>query len=233
VVGYVFYRIFNFLFGIFMQFFTLRLSMDLGLGIKRKVFTAILESDWMSLTQYHSGDLVNRILSDSSTISSFVLDQVPAVIVQCIQFIAAFSLLTYYDWSLTIVALVGIPLYLFVIKLKGKRLRDYNMRAQEITSKNMSFLSESMTNIMVIKSFTLVPEFIRRYRKVHDEMYDWTMEKTRYGIVTGVITGTLSKMLGYVITAFILYRVITGSLSIGMLAAFGILMGQVSGPVSS
>ena len=61
---YLIYKTVSYLYSLFMQFFTLRLSMDLALGIKRKVYATILESDWLSLTQYHAGDLVQRVSSE-------------------------------------------------------------------------------------------------------------------------------------------------------------------------
>ncbi len=72
-----------------MEFFTLRLSMDLAMGIKRKVYATILESDWMALTQYHAGDLVQRVSSDADTVSGFAMSTVPGLIVQAVQFVVA------------------------------------------------------------------------------------------------------------------------------------------------
>jgi len=233
VLVYLVYKVIAYCYSVFMQFFTLRLSMDLGLGIKRKVYATILEGDWLSLTQYHSGDLVQRVNGDAETVSNFAMNTVPSMIVQVVQFVAAFSLLVYLDWSLTLVAFVGVPLYLFVIKLKGKRTRDYQRRNLELGAKHSSFMFESMANIMVIKSFMLVPEFIRRYRRIHDEMYDLTIEQTKYGIVTGLIIGLVGRVLGLAVTLFLLIRLLDGHITLGVLMAFGMLRSQVSGPVNS
>lgn len=233
LLGYALYKLISYAFSLFMQFFTLRLTMDLGLGIKRKVFATILEGDWLSLTRYRAGDLVQRISGDADTISSFAMSSVPGLIVQVVQFIAAFGLLLYLDWTLAIVALIGVPMYLFVIRLKGRRTRDYNKRSLELGSRNSSFLYESMSNIMVIKSFMLVREFINRYRNLHKEMYNLTYEKTKYGIVTGAIIGIVGRFLRYGILIFLLTRVLNGDITLGVLFAFGMLSGMVSGPVNS
>ncbi|GHU78652.1 SAV1866 family putative multidrug efflux ABC transporter [Clostridia bacterium] len=233
LVGYLLYKVVMFAWSLFMQFFTIRLSMDCGLGIKRLVFKAILESDWMSLAEFHSGDLVNRITGDADTVSGFVLDTIPSMIVTVIQFIAASAMMIYFDWRLMLLAMIGVPMYLFVIRVKARRTRDYNKRGRELASENGSFLNESMYNIMVIKSFMLVPEFLKRYRKIHDKMYDLTYETKRYGIVTGLLIGSVSKVVGYAITGFMLYRILEGQLSIGVLAAYSVLYGQVAGPVNS
>ncbi|MDR2657940.1 MAG: ABC transporter ATP-binding protein/permease [Oscillospiraceae bacterium] len=233
VVGYVLYKIVMFCWSLFMKFFTLRLSMDCGLGIKRLVFKAVLEADWMSLAGFHSGDLVNRIAGDADTISGFVLNTIPSLVVQCVQFIAASAMLIYFDWKMMIIALIGVPMSLFVIRVKAKRTRDYNKRSLELGSENSSFLNESMYNIMVVKSFMLVPEFLKRYRKIHDKMYDLTYERTRYGIVTGLMLGLVGRVVGYGITVFMLYRILEGELTYGVLAAYSLLYGQVAGPVNA
>ncbi len=233
VAVYFIYKIVSYCYSLFMEFFTLRLSMDLALGIKRRIYATILESDWLSLTQYRAGDLVQRVSSDADTVSGFAMSTVPGMIVQIIQFIVAFGVLVSLDWTLTLIAFVGVPMYLFVIRLKGKRTRDYNKRQLELGSKNSSFLYESMANIMVIKSFMLVPEFIRRYRALHQEMYDLSVEKKKYGIVTGAIIGILGRFLSAGVMIFLGLRLIDGHITFGTLTAFGMLSGMVSGPVNS
>lgn len=233
LVVYLIYKVISYAYSLVMQFFTLRLSMDLALGIKRKVYATILESDWLSLTQYHAGDLVQRVSGDADTVSGFAMSTVPSMIVQAVQFVVAFTVLVSLDWTLTLIAFVGIPMYLFVIKLKGKRMRDYSARSLALGSKNSSFLYESMANIMVIKSFMLVPEFIRRYRVIHQEMYDLTVEKTKYGIVTGAVIGMVGRVLGLMVSVFLLLRLIDGHTTFGTLAAFTMLRSAVSGPVTA
>ena len=233
IVAYVLYKILMFCWNLFMTFFNMRLEMDCSLGIKRKVFAAILEGDWMSLTRFHSGDLVNRIAGDSDTIAGFVLGTIPSLIVQIVQFIAASALLIYYDWKLMVIALLGVPMYMFVIRLKARRTRDYSKRGRELGSKNGSFLNESMANIMVIKSFALVPEFLKRYKNIHNEMYALNYETKRYSIVTGLIVNFVTGIVGLGISAFMWYRLLDKQVTFSVIVAYGALYGQVAGPVSA
>lgn len=233
VVGYVVYKLISYGYSLFMEFFTLRLQMDLAMGIKRDVYATILESDWLSLTQYHAGDLVQRVSGDADTVSGFAMSTVPSLIVQAVKFVVALAALIYVDWTLLIIAFIGIPLSLFTIALKGRRTRDYNKRSLELGSKNSSYLYESMANLMVIKSFMLVPQFIRRYRAIHEEMYSLTLEKKKYGIVTGLMTGSIGRVLRLVIYVYFGVRLIDGYISWGDLAFFQMISGMVSGPVNS
>lgn len=233
VLGYLVYKVVTYLYSLFMQFFSLRLSMDLALGIKRKIYATILEGDWLSLTKYRAGDLVQRATSDAETVSGFAMSTVPSMISQAVQFVVALVALLTQNGILSLLAFIGIPMYLFVIRLKGKRIRDFSKRSLELGAKHSSFLYESMANIMVIKSFMLVPDFIRRYRALHQQSYDLTVEQKKYGIVTGAVIGMVGRVVS--IAMFVLFTVllIDGKMTMGALAAFGMLSGRVSGPVTT
>ena len=232
VVGYLAYKIISYLYSLFMEFFTLRLSVDLGLGIKRKVYASILESDWLSLTQYRAGDLVQRVSGDADTISGFAMSTVPSMIVQAVQFVLALGVLIYMNPSLVFIAFLSVPLTLLTIGVKARRTRDYNKRSLELGSKNSSFLYETMSNIMVIKSFMLVPLFIQRYRDIHEEMYQLSLEQKKYGIVTGAMLGMVGRVFNIGVMLFMVIQLIDGKVTWGTLTAFGMLSSQVSGPLN-
>ena len=233
IVGYFVLKVVTYLYSLFMDFFTLRLSTDLGRGIKRKIYATILEGDWLSLTQYRAGDLVQRATGDAETVSSFAMTTVPQMISQVVQFVVAFAALVTQNGLLTLLAFIGIPLYLLAIRVRGKRNRDYSKRSLDLSSRHSSFLYESMANIMVIKSFMVVPQFIKKYRALHQEAYDLAVERKKYGIVTGAILGMVGRVVGMGMTLFFTVLLIDGKMSMGALAAFGMLSSRVSGPVNA
>lgn len=67
--------------------------------IKNDIFAKILVTDWESLTDYHTGDLVTRWSSDASNISSGILNWIPNLIIYTFRFISALAIVLYYDPS--------------------------------------------------------------------------------------------------------------------------------------
>ena len=57
------------------------IGMRVDSEIKSDIFSKILVTDWESLTQYHTGDLLTRWGSDSSNISNGVLNFIPNLII--------------------------------------------------------------------------------------------------------------------------------------------------------
>lgn len=56
--------------------------------IKNDIFAKMLVTDWESLTDYHTGDLVTRWSSDASNISSGILNWIPNLVIYIFRFIS-------------------------------------------------------------------------------------------------------------------------------------------------
>ena len=90
------------------------LSMKVDAEIKADIFSKILVTDWESLTNYHTGDLLTRWSSDASNISSGVLNFLPNTIIYIFRFISAFLMVVYYDASFAVFAFLGMPVSLLL-----------------------------------------------------------------------------------------------------------------------
>lgn len=64
---------------------------------RTNIFAKMLVTDWESLTEYHTGDLVTRWSSDASNISNGILNWVPNLIIYTFRFISALAVVLYYD----------------------------------------------------------------------------------------------------------------------------------------
>lgn len=85
------------------------ISLKVDSEIKNDIFAKMLVTDWESLTEYHTGDLVTRWSSDASNISSGILNWVPNLIIYTFRFISALAVVLYYDPTFALFALLGIP----------------------------------------------------------------------------------------------------------------------------
>ena len=123
------------------------LSMKVDAEIKTDIFSKILVTDWESLTNYHTGDLLTRWSSDASNISSGVLNFVPNAIIYLFRFISAFSMVIYYDASFAVFAFLGMPVSLILSKTLLKRMVNNNKRSAAMGAKMSGFNQETFSNI--------------------------------------------------------------------------------------
>lgn len=104
--------------------------------IKNDIFAKMLVTDWESLTDYHTGDLVTRWSSDASNISSGILNWIPNLIIYTFRFISALAIVLYYDPTFALFALLGIPFSALLSKPLLKRMRDNNQRSAAMNVKS-------------------------------------------------------------------------------------------------
>lgn len=82
--------------------------------IRADVYDKIMDADWEALSQYHSGDLLNRVDNDVSNVSASVLGWVPDFVTRILQFAGTLGIILYYDPTLALLALISAPITLLV-----------------------------------------------------------------------------------------------------------------------
>ena len=65
--------------------------------IQAEIYNRILITNWESLEQFRSGDLLNRLNSDAATIANGVTSFIPSLISSVVQFLGAFCIILFYD----------------------------------------------------------------------------------------------------------------------------------------
>ena len=59
-------------------------------GIRKKVFRRILDTNWLDISKYHSGDLMTRLTSDVQSISEGISNTIPTIIRLIIELLVTF-----------------------------------------------------------------------------------------------------------------------------------------------
>ena len=129
------------------------ISLKVDSEIKNDIFAKMLVTDWESLTEYHTGDLVTRWSSDASNISDGILNWVPNLIIYTFRFISALAVVLYYDPTFALFALLGIPFSALMSRPLLRRMRNNNQKSAAMNAKMYGFNQEAFSNIQTIKAF--------------------------------------------------------------------------------
>lgn len=119
------------------------ISLKVDSKIKNDIFAKMLITDWESLTDYHTGDLVTRWSSDASNISSGILNWIPNLIIYTFRFISALAVVLYYDPTFALFALLGIPFSALMSRPLLRRMRNNNEKSAAMNAKMYGFNQEA------------------------------------------------------------------------------------------
>ncbi len=201
--------------------------------IRADIYDKILEADWEESSEYHSGDLLNRLNSDVSAVSSSVLGWIPSLITKSFQFISSFLVILYYDRTLALLALVSAPFTILVSRSLMKRMRQYNKKMKEASSKTLSFNQESFQNVQTIKSFGMVRSFGKKMRNVQEEYKDIALEYNKFAVGTSAVMSLAGMVVSTLCFGWGVYRLWKGFISYGTMTMFLQLAGTLSAAFSA
>lgn len=205
-----------------------RINIKVNNEIQAEVFDKILVADWISMKEFHSGDLLNRLNGDVNTVASSILSWIPSLITRSAQFFGILAIILYYDPTMAVIALGSAPVMLIVSKTLMKKMRDYNKRMRQVSSDVMSFNEESFQNIQSIKAFDLVGLFSKRLRDVQQNYKDVFLDYNKFSVYTSSFMSVVGMFVAYACFGWGVYRLWTGHITFGTMTLFVQLSGQLS-----
>lgn len=201
--------------------------------LQGEIFGRILRTDWQSLEQFRSGDLLNRISSDSGTVAGGVTGFVPSLISCAVQFAGAFLIMLYYDPIMSLIALVGVPLTGLCSTLLVRRMRMHNREMKESQAGVMSFQQESFQNITTIKAFGIMERYHSRMQAVQKEYAKKYLDFNWFSVCTSALMSLLSLAAYIGCFGWGVYRLWQGGISYGEMTMFLQLSGMLGSAFSS
>ena len=202
-----------------------------GFGIRKMVYRRILDTTWLDISKYHTGDLMTRLTSDVSAVSDGISSTIPKIIRLIVELVVTFFTLAYYDIKLALFALLVAPIAMLTSVWMGRKLKYLQIKVQQSESNYRSFMQESLANILIEKSFCLEDYSEERLTKLRDERIYWVFKRSRTNMFASAAMG-LSFQLGYVV-AFVWGAICIAKKTItyGTMTMFLELVNRIQAPI--
>lgn len=205
------------------------IGMRVDSEIKSDIFAKILVTDWESLTQYHTGDLLTRWGNDASNISNGVLNFIPNLIIYLFRFISALVVVVVNDVSFAVFAFLGMPVSLLLSKTLMRRMVNNNKRSAAMGAEMSGFNQETFSNIQTIKAFDLIPFYTNKLKRLQADYISMRLEFQRMSMGTSLLLSVVSMLVSYAAYGWGIYRVWSGAIDYGTMTLFLSLSGTLTG----
>lgn len=205
------------------------IGMRVDAEIKSDIFEKILVTDWESLTNYHTGDLLTRWSADASMISNGVLNFIPNTIIYLFRFFSAFAMVIYYDWTFAVFAFLGMPVSVLLSKTLLRRMVNNNKRSAAMGARMSGFNQEAFSNIQTIKAFDLIHLYIERLKQLQKDYITMKLDFQKMSIWTSLLLSTVGMIVSYASYGWGIYRVWSDAISYGTMTLFLSLSGTLTG----
>lgn len=206
------------------------------LGIKaqntmqRQMVDRLLRSEWRGRERYHSGDVINRLEQDVSTVVTFVTETLPGTLSVAAMFIGAFVYLVNMDTVLAVITVGILPLFLLTSRLYISRMRKFTRRVRRSDSRVQSILQETVQHRMLIKTLECGPLMVRRLGAGQASLRRHVRRRTAFSVFSNLmLNGGFS--IGYLVAfSWGAVRLAHGTLTFGGMTAFLQLVFRIQSP---
>ncbi len=129
-------------------------SSSVGLSdLRTMTFNHLLRRSVLHVQSERRGNLVSRVTSDVTTLQEFMEWGGVSLVVASSQVLLATTVMFFYQWRLALISLVGVFLYLLLMRWFQRILRKNYDSVRIEVGKSLGVLSESITAIPVVRAY--------------------------------------------------------------------------------
>jgi len=192
----------------------------------------------LSLDYFHrrrTGEVISRVTNDVVVLNESIDIGFNQLVTESILVIVFSCFLFILSWKLTLLSMVIMPAVFGFIWLTGRKLRKYSERSQKRMADVNSVLEESVSNIRIVKAFSMEKFEMKKFFRATYEYFRSLLRMTRIRHLTSPINDTLATVAGIAILLFAGSRIIagTGELDAGDFMTFVLAMFSMIKPVKS
>jgi ATP-binding cassette, subfamily B, bacterial len=216
------------LIGLAESYLTERISQGIIFDLREQLFDRLMHQSVGFYTHNRAGEVMSRIGNDVNDIENVVADTVFGVANNAIVAGTTLGLMIAFDWRLTLVALVMIPLLALPMRRAGRRV----YAARGATQRKLAELTAYLQEVLGISGALLVKAFVRerseqaRFRQVNDELRHLEIRASMIGRRFSTVMRVLQTTGPALIILAGGWLVIHGSASVGTVFVFATVLTQ-------
>lgn len=187
-----------------------KLSMNTVYVMREELFAKISRLPIGYTDSHKHGDIMSRMTNDVENLSTAVSQSLTSLLSAVLTLVGAFSMMLYYSPVMTLVAVVTIPLTVFVSSMLAKFMRKYFTRRQRLLGQLNGQVEEMVTGYKTVVAYGKEPEAIENFGKVSEEFRSCSISARVWGSIMGPVMNFIGNFQYVLLAAAGGYLILTG-----------------------
>jgi subfamily B ATP-binding cassette protein MsbA len=180
----------------------------------------------------HSGRFISKFSYDVNQVTGAATEVFVTLVKDSLTIVALLGVMIYYNWKLTLISLVILPIISLVVRWVSQRMRRLNSELQTKMGDMTHVVDESVKGYRVVKLFDGYPYELKRFA----DIANWIRRFQNKIVITGTFSVSLIQLMTALALALIVFIAAkqnsgTQNLSVGEFAAFFGSMGLLFSPI--
>ncbi|PZL60434.1 SAV1866 family putative multidrug efflux ABC transporter [Staphylococcus aureus] len=199
--------------------------------IRKKLYNHLQALSARFYANNQVGQVISRVINDVEQTKDFILTGLMNIWLDCITIIIALSIMFFLDVKLTLTALFIFPFYILTVYVFFGRLRKLTRERSQALAEVQGFLHERVQGISVVKSFAIEDNEAKNFDKKNTNFLTRALKHTRWNAYSFAAINTVTDIGPIIVIGVGAYLAISGSITVGTLAAFVGYLELLFGPL--
>lgn len=197
----------------------IKVSTTLEMDMKKDIFNSILMSKYSDFNKVDKGKLINNIESDSSVFSDLLSNNMN-IVINSINLVTSFCIMTYISPILTLVLILTLPITGIIYMISGNKIKSREVKYRDAYDSFFSFLNETIYGLKFLKLFNSEKGRSNDFTNIIDYIYSIQISKFDIQQISGILINIVSFLANTLSLILGIFLIFEGKLSLGMLTAF-------------
>lgn len=195
-------------------------SMEVTYRLRQDISTKINRLPLRFFDKISQGEVLSRVTNDVDVVNQTLNQSLSQIITSVTSVIGVLIMMFSISWTMTIIALLTVPLTIVGISLVVRRSQKYFKQQQEYLGHVNGHVEEMFGGHIVVKAFNYEAESVKKFNKLNEILYSsaWLSQFLSHLIMPMM---RIISNLGYVAVAILGgYLASQGTISVGDIQAF-------------
>ena len=207
------------------------LKIKLAVGMASRFVWHVLRLPVSFYAQRFAGEISSRVgLNDD--VASVLSGRLTRTLISAVMVIFYAIAMAQYDWLLTLIVISFAAVNVVTLQWVSRQRVDANLRLAQEYGKVSGVAISGLQSMETLKASGLESDFFGRWAGYYTKAVNAQQSLGLINRMMGVLPSLLTALMSLSLLVIGGWRVIDGSLTIGMLVAFQLLMGSFQGPVN-
>lgn len=176
--------------------------------MRRDLFAKISTLPVQYTDTHQHGDIMSRMTNDVENVSNAVSQSIASLFSSVLTLVGAFSMMLYYNWIMTLIACVTIPLTILISTALAKFMRKYFVRRQQILGQINGRIEETVTGYKTVIAYGKEEESVEKFADASGDLRGVSIKARVWGSIMGPLMNFLGNLQYLLVAAFGAYFIL-------------------------
>jgi ATP-binding cassette, subfamily B, bacterial len=214
-------------------FYSLRLGQRMTFSLAADLFAHMQRLSLLFHTRRPVGDLISRVTGDTWCVNTLVTDAAVPAFQSIVTLVAMFVVMWALQPTLTLLALGVSPLFIVVIKILGRPIKDRSRDQRDLEGEMMSVVEQTLSAVPAVQAHTREDLETKRFTHYADRTITAYIRATVAGLWFELFAGLVTT-IGTAAVIYVGARLaLEGKLTVGTIIVFLSYLESLYEPLSS